>query len=151
MSCTTSSSAFPRTPARFAWDRIDLKATLETWGRNIDYTRVFPLLALDGHKIVGDASLHRRESGPLRLSGRIKWLIDPEYREVGVGSVLVNRLIDTARRAGLRHVTCLLVSDLEADAVDKLTDLGFESYEIPDFGADPDGGTHNMTNLVYRL
>lgn len=141
----------PETTRRFAWDRIDLRSTVEGWARSIDYARVFPLLALDGNKIVADATLHRRQNGPLRLSGRIKWLIDPEYREVGVGSFLVNRLIDTAERGGLRHVSCLLISDLEADAVEKLTELGFESYEIPAFGTDPDGGSHDMTNLVFRL
>ncbi|HEY2740411.1 MAG TPA: hypothetical protein VGK45_18510, partial [Thermoanaerobaculia bacterium] len=52
---------------RFAWDRIDNKALIESWGRELDYSRVFPLLALDGTKIVADATLHRRDGSPLRL------------------------------------------------------------------------------------
>ena len=50
--------------------------------------------------MVADASLHRREFGPLRLVGRIKWLIDPEFRGVGLGMTLVNLLMDAAYLAG---------------------------------------------------
>ncbi len=141
----------PEDTRRFAWDRVDLKATAEGWATNIDYDKVFPLLALDGSRIVADATLHRREFSPLRLVGRIKWLIDPEYRKDGLGSILVNRLIDHGRQHGLRHLTCMLISDLEADAVETLTELGFSSYQIPGYGADPDGGQHDMTKLVYKL
>ncbi|HNU82972.1 MAG TPA: hypothetical protein PKO05_06040, partial [Thermoanaerobaculia bacterium] len=44
---------FLRLPAerrRFAWDRIDDRELIEQWGRELDYAKVFPLLALDGGK-----------------------------------------------------------------------------------------------------
>ena len=68
---------------RFAWDPIDHRDLIESWGQNIDYSKVFPLLAVDGNKIVADATLHRRDGGPLRLVGRVKWMIDPAWRGVG--------------------------------------------------------------------
>jgi len=34
---------------------------------------------------------------PLRLVGRIKWMIDPAWRNVGLGSLLVNHFVATAR------------------------------------------------------
>ena len=135
----------------FAWDRIESRATIEAWGANIDYAKVFPLLALDGSRVVADATLHRREHGPLRLVGRLRWLIDPEFRAVGLGSTLVNHLIDSARANGLRHVSCLLIRDLEADAIETLSGLGFEARHITGYGCDPDGGEHDMTLLVLRL
>src|SRR6476619_310180 len=76
-------SFFQRLPAevrRFAWDRIDNRALVESWGRELDYAMVLPLSALDGTTIVADATLHRRHGSPLRLVGRVKWLIDPQYR-----------------------------------------------------------------------
>ena len=141
----------PEDTRRFAWDRVDRKATVDQWAAAIDFDKVLPLLAFDGSRVVADATLHRRETGPLRLVGRIKWLIDPDYRKDGLGLILVNRLIDTAERNGLRHLTCMLISDLEADAVETLSDLGFASYSIPEYGTDPDGGSHDMTKLVYKL
>ena len=136
---------------RFAWDNIDNRALVESWGQSIDYAKVFPLLALDGNHIVADASLHRRDGGPLRLVGRIKWMIDPAYRGVGLGTTLVNHFITIARENGIRHLSCMLISDLEADAVKTLSDLGFTSIVQPGYGTDPDGNQHDMTKLVLKL
>lgn len=136
---------------RFAWDNVDSHALVAAWGREIDYDKVFPLLALDGQRVVADATLHLRKGGPLRLVGRIKWMIDPQFRGAGLGTVLVQSLIIIARERGLRHVSCMLISDLEADAVQTLEGLGFKSYVEPGYGPDPDGNQHDMTKLVLKL
>jgi GNAT superfamily N-acetyltransferase len=136
---------------RFAWDPIDNRAMVEHWGRDIDYAKTFPLLAIDGQRVVADATLHRRHGGPLRLVGRIRWMIDPGFRGVGLGTALVNHFIGIARERGLRHLNCMVISDLEADAVKTLQDLGFSSHVIPGYGTDADGNQHDMTNLVLRL
>ena len=141
----------PEDVRRFAWDRIDNRSLIETWGRELDYAKVLPVLAFDGNKVVADATLHRREGSPLRLVGRVKWLIDPEYRGAGLGTILVNNFISTARSNGLRHLTCMLISDLEADAVSTLSDLGFEGYTVPGYGTDPDGNQHDMIKMVLKL
>jgi RimJ/RimL family protein N-acetyltransferase len=136
---------------RFAWDPVESRALIESWGQNIDYDKVLPLLALDGSRIVADATLHRRPRGPLRLVGRIKWMIDPSFRGAGLGTMLVTDFIDIARDRGLRHLNCMLISDLEADAVKTLQGLGFQSYVMPAYGTDPDGNQHDMTKLILRL
>lgn len=136
---------------RFAWDRIESRGLIERWADNIDYDKTLPLLAFDGPRVVADASLHRREFGPLRLTGRIKWLLDPDFRAAGLGAMLVNLLMDEARVMGLRHLTCMLISDLEQDAIDVLKPLGFDEYLIPGYGVDPDGATHDMSKLVFSF
>lgn len=141
----------PHDVRRFAWDRIDSRALVESWGRELDYGKVLPILATAGNRVVADATLHRREGSPLRLVGRVKWLIDPEWRGVGLGTVLVNKFIDIARSGGLRHLTCMLISDLEADAVKTLSDLGFQGYTVPGYGTDPDGNQHDMIKMVLKL
>lgn len=141
----------PEEKRRFAWDRIDDRNVVESWGQNVDYAKAFPLLAFDGSRIVADATLHRRRGGPLRRVGRIKWLIDPDWRRVGLGTLMVNNLISIARENGLRHLSCMLISDIEADAIEVLEHLGFEKRIIPGYGADPDGGAHDMSHLVLKL
>ena len=136
---------------RFAWDPIENRSLIESWGRNIDYSKTFPLLALTGSKIVADASLHRCDGGPLRLVGRIKWMIDPEWRGAGLGTLLVNHLIRIGRGAGFRHLSCMLISDLEADAVITLKTLGFSAIVHPNYGTDPDGNQHDMTKLILKV
>ena len=141
----------PEDARRFAWDRVGDRSVIERWGRELDYEKVFPLLALDGGRIVADATIHRRPHGPLRLAARVRWTLDPAFRGVGLGSLMVNHFIATARANGLRHLNCMLISDLEADAIRVLEELGFRKYEVPGYGADPDGNTHDMTLMVLKL
>ena len=141
----------PQEVRRFAWDRIDNRSLVESWGRELDYAKVLPLLAFDGNQIVADATLHRREGSPLRMVGRVKWLIEPRFRGLGLGTLLVNNFISTARYDGLRHLTCMLISDLEADAVETLTNLGFQGHTIPGYGTDPDGNQHDMIKMILKL
>ncbi len=136
---------------RFAWDNVDNRSVVEAWGREVDYGRVFPLLALDGARVVADATLHIRKGGPLRLVGRIKWMIDPQFRGGGLGTLLVQQLIHIAAERGMRHASAMLISDLEADAVETLHGLGFTSYVQEGYGTDPDGNQHDMTKLILKL
>ena len=136
---------------RFAWDNVDSRPLIEAWGRELDYEKVFPLVAFDGSRIVADATLHRRHGGPLRLVGRIKWMLDPAYRGAGLGMILVQQLVKIARERGLRHISCMLISDLEADAVRTLEGLGFDAFVQPGYGTDPDGNQHDMTKLILKL
>jgi GNAT superfamily N-acetyltransferase len=141
----------PESSRRFAWDRIDDRELVESWGRNIDYSKVLPLLAFEGSRIVADATLHRREGGPLRLVGRVKWLLDEGYRGVGLGTTLVNQFIGIAKEEGLRRLSCMFISDLEAHAIETLTDLGFKQHLMPGYGTDPDGVQHDMTFMVLAI
>jgi GNAT superfamily N-acetyltransferase len=141
----------PYDSRRFAWDDVGDRDLIESWGANLDYDKVLPLLALDGTKIVAEATLHRRRGGPLRLVGRIKWMIDPDYRGRGLGTVLVHEFVRIATSRGLRHLVCMLIADLEHDAVQTLEEVGFASHVIPHYGTDPDGAQHDMVMMVLKL
>ena len=141
----------PEKMQRLSWDRIERRSTVERWAHNLDYERVVPLLALDGTRVVADATLHYRDAGPLRRVGRIKWLIDPEYRGAGIGTAAITTFIEMARANGLRRLTCMLVAGLEDDAVTTLKRMGFVEYRIPDYGTDPDGNQIDMVKLVLTL
>ena len=141
----------PEETRRFAWDHVSDRKLIERWGRELDYEKVFPLLALDRGRVVADATLHRRDRGPLRLVGRLKWMIDPDYRGAGLGAMLVNHFIASARAIGLKHLNCMLISDLEAEAIRVLSEFGFESHHVPGYGTDPDGNAHDMTLMVLKL
>jgi GNAT superfamily N-acetyltransferase len=141
----------PEDSKRFAWDRIWDRGLVESWGLNVDYSKVLPLLAFDGTRVVADASLHFRDNGPLRLVGRVKWLIAEDFRGVGLGILLINQFIEVARNSGLRHLTCMLISDLEEEAVITLERLGFQSHHFEAYGTDPDGSQHDMTKMTIRL
>ena len=71
--------------------------------------------------------------------------------KLGARGLTVNLLMDAARDMGLRHLTCMLISDLEKDAIEVLKQLGFEEYRIPGYGVDPDGDAHDMSKLVFSF
>jgi GNAT superfamily N-acetyltransferase len=141
----------PEETRRFAWDRIEDRATTDRWCRDLDYSKMLPLLALDRSLVVAAVSLHHREKGPLRLVGRISWLLEAHFRGVGLGALLINHFIGIARRRGLRYLSCMLISDLEAEAIQVLSDFGFKSYSFPNYGVDPDGDPHDMTKMILEL
>src|SRR5581483_3416870 len=141
----------PEHDIRFAWERIEDRGVVEEWARTLDYSKTFPLIAIDGERIVAAATLHFRRQGPLRLVGRVRWLIDPDYRRQGLGSTMMKHFIQIGRENDLRRLTCMLMSEFEEHAIAVLKSLGFESYTIPGYGTDPDGGQHDMTMLVLKL
>ena len=141
----------PPKTRRGAWAPIEDRAYTDRMCRDLDYSKMLPLLAFERSRVVAAVSLYHRERGPLRRVGRITWLIDPAYRGVGLGVLLINHFIGIARERGLRHLTCMLISDLEADAIQVLHELGFESVLLPGYGVDPDGSPHDMTKMTLRL
>ncbi len=141
----------PLESRRFDWNRVDDRGFIEFWAQNLDYEQIFPVIAVDGDRVVAEVTLERQERGPLRRVGRVHWLLDPDYRGVGLGTLLVNHSIGVARALGLRHLTCMLISDLEADAVRVLEGLGFEPYHFPGYGTDAEGKAHDMTKMVLEL
>ncbi len=144
---------FQRLPTqirRLAWQDLN-SSVIHEWIQNIDYEKALPVIALDGTRVVGDATLHYREGGPLRLVGRIRWMIDPEYNGVGLGTTFGHHFIHIAKQNGLRHLSCMLATRLEAIEIEELETLGFTSHKFPGYGADPDGKAHDMTLMVFQL
>ena len=112
------------------------RAVIANWCRRIDYKRVLPILAEAHGKIVGDATLHRRESGWLQHVGEIRVVIDPEYRRRGLGSLLIEDLMLLAMDAKLERLFVELIAS-EIAAVKAFERVGFERVaHLPGFGRD---------------
>ena len=145
---------FQRLPGglrRLAWDDLDNRDVVESWARDVDFDSTLPLIAVDGATIIADATLHYRSRGPLRLVGRIRWFIDPEYRGRGLAASLAGRLIKVARENGLRYLSCMLATEFEAADIKALESRGFVATHFPEFGTDPDGGAADLTYLTCKL
>ncbi|MGQ9921797.1 MAG: GNAT family N-acetyltransferase [Desulfobacca sp.] len=85
---------------------------IESWVNNIDYHRVFPLLAEVADKIIGDATLHMRRSGWKRHLGNVRVVVAKEYQCRGLGTLLLNELAELATEFGLEK----LVSEIYFNA-----------------------------------
>jgi len=78
---------------------------LDNWIYNLDYDDVLPLIALHDGKIVGDATLHFSPIGWTRHQGEVHLTTDPRYRAKGLGTLLMQNLIDIATQLGLEQLT----------------------------------------------
>jgi RimJ/RimL family protein N-acetyltransferase len=102
---------------------------IESWTENIDYSRVFPILALDGDRIVGDVSLHRIPFGWKHHIGTIRVVVAPEYHDKGLGTLLVNEIVELAGEFGLEKLWAELPLNVPA-AIAVFRKAGFSSKAV---------------------
>ncbi len=79
-------------------------AVIDHWVHNIDYQRVFPLLAEAGGRIVGDATLHMRKLGWKRHLGNVRVVVAKDYQGRGLGTLLINEIVGLAEEFGLEKL-----------------------------------------------
>ena len=93
-------------PAVLQYVRHDVtdSKVLDQWFEHLDYERVFPLLAFKGDKVVANASLHRVAYGWRKHLGTIRIVVEPELHEKGLGTLMINELIDLAQEFGLEKL-----------------------------------------------
>jgi L-amino acid N-acyltransferase YncA len=92
-------------------DRLCLKEdvrdpkVIENWIYELDYENVLPLIALYKGNIVGDATLHFSPIGWTRHQAEVRLTTSTQYRVRGLGTILVQNLIDVATRLGLEQIS----------------------------------------------
>jgi L-amino acid N-acyltransferase YncA len=92
-------------------DRLCLKEdvtdpkVIENWIYELDYDNVLPLVAMHNGRIVGDATLHFSPIGWTKHQGEVRLTTDPHYRVRGLGTLLVQNLIDLASGLGLEQLS----------------------------------------------
>ena len=60
-------TSLPEDTKRYAWDRIEHREVVDQWIQDLDHESVVSLIALDGARIIADATLHYRRYGPPAL------------------------------------------------------------------------------------
>ena len=111
-------------------ENVTSPEVIQAWTANIDFGRVIPIIALDGDRIVADATLHRSRASARRHVGELRVVVDPDYREVGLGRRLIRELLDTAAELGLHRVTFELVVGREEPAINAARSVGFKLIAV---------------------
>jgi L-amino acid N-acyltransferase YncA len=99
---------------------------VDRWIQNLDYRKVFPLLAMDekAKRVIAVASLHFLE-GVYRHIAEIRIVVGKAYRQLGLGSALIKELIEVANRLGLHFLKAEVPMENQL-AVRAFRQLGFE-------------------------
>lgn len=124
----------------------------QRWARELDYDRTLPLLAwVDGH-VVADATLHRQRAGARRHVGEVRILVDPEYRNQGLGTTMMRELATIANDSGLELLTFEAVAEKEDAAIASAKFIGFiPSGVLRGHAKDPDSHPRNLVMLEMPL
>jgi L-amino acid N-acyltransferase YncA len=97
---------------------------IRTWINNLDYRRVFPLLALVDDKVVGNGTLHRKPYNWMRHMGEVRVVVSPDFRKLGLGKVLASELLANAEDEGLVRLSAEVVIN-QKSALELFTRIGF--------------------------
>lgn len=135
---------------RYLRDNVRDPALVESWFEDLDYNRVLPLIALVKDQVVGQATLHFR-SGPERHIGEVRIFLAKNFRRRGLGTRMLNTLIDLARRQDLDILLAEVVAD-QSKVIKAFQNLGFElRCTFDDYFMLPDGDTRDVAMLFLRL
>ncbi len=120
------------------------------WAENVDYGRVFPLVAVVGDRIVGNSTLHLGGSHTRHVA-EIRIFLAREFRRCGIGKSMLKSQIEIARRMGLRQLIAEIVEN-QPQVIHAFEDVGFERVAaLKDMFMTPDGDTLDMIMLVNYL
>jgi len=144
-------SRVPREDRLFLRDDVSIRDVIDSWTQELDYEKVLPLVAEVGGNIVGDATLHRRKFGWTSHVGKVRLVIDKDYRGKGLGTVLIEELIDIAKKASLEQLVAELMSN-QTGALSAFKRLGFEKEVVFfNYVKDQMGEARNLVVMIKNL
>jgi ribosomal protein S18 acetylase RimI-like enzyme len=142
----------PEEDRYFLKDDVTSPRVIEGWAAHLDYDRALPLLAWADDSIVGNAVLVRSRVGARRHLGELRVVVGPEYRNLGLGTILARQLCEIAADAELDKVIVELVADREQEAIAAMERLGFlRSARLPEYFKDEKGHPHDLVVMVLPL
>jgi GNAT superfamily N-acetyltransferase len=110
--------------ARYLRDDVKSRLLIESWAKNLDYNRTLPILALKGDLIIGDATINRRQFGWKWHLGTVRIFVHNEYRNLGLGEIMVGELVQIAYKLGIEKLV-LEIPDTNTAVVNTFTKAGF--------------------------
>ncbi len=126
-------------------------AVIDHWVDNIDYSRVFPLVAEAEGRIVGDATLHMRKVGWKRHLGNVRVVVARDYQNRGLGTLLINEIVELAGELGLEK----LLAEIHLQATKALTAFKKAGFSVKavfeDLVKDPAGKSSDLVVMVCDI
>lgn len=142
----------PQEDRFFLKEDVTSPQVIQRWAETLDYSRALPLLAIMEGKIVGDGTLHHRRAGARRHIGEVRVVVDPAYRNRGVGRGLLHQLVEIARDKGVEKLMFEVVADTEEAAKHTAQVLGFVPIAVlPGHVKDYCGAKHDLVIMELRL
>jgi len=115
----------PEADRLFLKDNVTDAAVVERWATELNYDKVFPILAWRGNEVVADATLHKNLGGWMKHVGTIRIVVASDYHRQGLGSILANELFLHALKCGLEKIVAEMM-ETQQGARKVFEKLGFK-------------------------
>ncbi len=119
----------PEEDRLFLKDNVTDPAVVERWAVELNYDKVFPILAWKGSEVVADATLHKNIGGWMKHVGTIRIAVAREYQKQGLGSILANELFLHALQCGLEKIVAEMM-ETQTGAKKVFEKLGFKQEAV---------------------
>jgi len=140
----------PMDERRYMRHNVNNPELVASWAENVDYDKVFPLIALIGDRIVGISTLHFND-GPARHRAEIRIFLTKDLKRRGLGSKLILALIDLAKKRSIHLLEVQIAID-HTEVIKAFHKLGFEQMCIfEEYFMLPDGDLRDVVHLILRL
>lgn len=116
--------AVPKEDARYLRDDVSSRLLVEKWAKNLNYEKTLPILAMKGATVIGDATINRRRFGWKWHLGTVRVFVHKEYRNVGLGQLMIEELVDIAYKLGIEKLI-VEIPDMSTAAINAFTKAGF--------------------------
>ncbi len=137
---------------KYLHDDVTNPDIVKNWAENANYKTVIPLILVLDEMIVADGILNLTAKGPMKHIGRIRIVVREDLKGLGIGTILMDELLEISRVKGLKLISVMLAEDEEADAIEAMTALGFnKEAAIRDYFSGPLGDLHNAVLMIKRL
>jgi L-amino acid N-acyltransferase YncA len=121
-----------------------------SWVDELDYDKVFPLLAVVGDRIVGNTTLYFNQ-GYKRHIAEVRIYLAKEFRQRSLGTRMLQGLIDIARRRSLLMLEVHVIHD-QTNIIRAFHNAGFVTkYILEDGYMLPDGELRDVDYMVKWL
>ena len=121
--------AVPKEDARYLRDDVSSRLLVEKWAKNLDYKKTLPILALKDDTVIADATINRRRFGWKWHLGTVRVFVHKEYRDVGLGHLMIAELVDIAYKLGIEKLI-VEIPDFVTAAINAFTRSGFHRVAV---------------------
>jgi L-amino acid N-acyltransferase YncA len=123
---------------------------VERWVRNLNLRKVFPMVVVANQRIVADATLHFGENYQRHIAW-VRLFLDSEFRQRGIGMLLIRSMVDIARNLGLHQLIALVPTEYP-NVIRGYEDMGFKNeFTHRNYAIWHDGRLSDMDELVLYL
>lgn len=139
----------PEEDIRFLKQNVRDAKLVNSWVDHLNYQKVLPLLALDleGNRLIADATLHRGKHAAKHI-GEVRIFVSRPYRNLGLGSMMLDELINLALKENLHWLKAEIIAD-HKKVIKAFRSKGFEiRATLEDYFIRKDGVTHDVVLML---